>query len=127
MSRPGTMCHAMTVRACQAAGFTPQVRYRIDDFTTVLALVAAGQGVALVPQLALHEPPVDVMLTPVPMSRRTHLAFRRGAGARPAIAALTAALRAATGFPEQGLELVRRELTRGDAGADRPVHRALDG
>lgn len=136
VSRPGTLCHAMTVRACQAAGFTPQVRHRVDDFTTVLALVAAGQGVALVPQLAVDEPdepPDGVVLTPVPMRRRTHLAFRRGAGAQPAIAALAAALRAAAGsngvarVPEQGAELVDREPARGGAGVDGPVHRALHG
>ena len=48
---PDTLCHAMAVRACQAAGFTPRIRHHADDFATVLALVAAGQGVALVPQL----------------------------------------------------------------------------
>lgn len=40
----GTLCHAMAIRACQAAGFTPRIRHRADDFDTVLALVAAGQG-----------------------------------------------------------------------------------
>ena len=40
-----------------AAGFTPRVRHHADDFTAVLALVAAGQGVALVPQLAAGRPP----------------------------------------------------------------------
>ncbi len=43
----------MAVRACQSAGFTPRIRHHADDFATVLALVAAGQGVALVPQLGV--------------------------------------------------------------------------
>ncbi|GAB3889535.1 hypothetical protein GCM10027612_32060 [Microbispora bryophytorum subsp. camponoti] len=56
-STPGTLCHAMTVRACQAAGFSPRIRHHIDDFATVLAMVAVGQGVALVPELGAADPP----------------------------------------------------------------------
>jgi DNA-binding transcriptional LysR family regulator len=92
---PGTLCHAMAVRACQAAGFSPRIRHQVDDFTTVLALVAAGQGVALVPHLAVDDPPAGVVLVPLPVRRRTHLGYRRGAGRHPAIVALTGALRAA--------------------------------
>ncbi|MEU6314381.1 LysR substrate-binding domain-containing protein [Streptomyces sp. NPDC047014] len=93
---PGTLCHAMTVRACQAAGFTPRVRHRVDEFATVLALVAAGQGVAVVPQLGVAEPADPaVRLTRLAMQRRTNLAFRSGAGTHPAVAAFGAALRAA--------------------------------
>ncbi|WP_030719445.1 LysR family transcriptional regulator [Streptomyces sp. NRRL F-2580] len=93
---PGTLCHAMTVRACEAAGFTPRVRHQVDEFATVLALVAAGQGVALVPQLGVTGPADPaVRLTRLPVRRRTALAFRSGAGAHPAVAAFGAALRAA--------------------------------
>ncbi|MER6255589.1 LysR substrate-binding domain-containing protein [Streptomyces sp. NPDC001584] len=93
---PGTLCHAMTVRACQAAGFTPRVRHQLDEFATVLALVAAGQGVAVVPQLGVTGPADPaVRLTRLLMERRTNLAFRSGAGAHPAVAAFGAALRAA--------------------------------
>ncbi|MFB7170956.1 LysR substrate-binding domain-containing protein [Streptomyces sp. NPDC056254] len=93
---PGTLCHAMTVRACQAAGFTPRVRHQVDEFATVLALVAAGQGVAVVPQLGVTGPAdPSVRLTRLVMQRRTELAFRSGAGAHPAVAAFGAALHAA--------------------------------
>ncbi|MFF5207241.1 LysR family transcriptional regulator [Streptosporangium sp. NPDC000396] len=91
--KPGTLCHEMTVRACQAAGFAPRIRHHIDDFATVLAMVAVGQGVALVPELGAADPPCGVRLTELPMRRRTRIAFRRGAAAHPAIAAFTAALR----------------------------------
>jgi len=91
---PGTMCHTMTVRACQAAGFRPSVRHRIDEFDTVLALVAAGQGVALVPRLAVVDPPPGVRLTALPLHRQTRIAYRSGADGHPAVSALTAALRA---------------------------------
>ncbi|GIH92814.1 LysR family transcriptional regulator [Planobispora siamensis] len=94
LSTPGTLCHAMTVRACQAAGFAPRVRHHVDDFGTVLAMVAVGQGVALVPEFGAADPPGGVRLTPLPMRRRTLVAFRRGAAGHPAIAAFTAALRA---------------------------------
>jgi DNA-binding transcriptional LysR family regulator len=92
---PGTMCRQMTIRACQAAGFTPHVRHQVDDFGATLALVAAGQGVALVPQLGADSPPPGVTLTRVPLARRTRIACRRGATAHPAIAAVTAALHSA--------------------------------
>ncbi|MFD9407545.1 LysR substrate-binding domain-containing protein [Streptomyces sp. NPDC059989] len=92
---PGTLCHAMTVRACRAAGFTPRVRHQVDEFATVLALVAAGQGVAVVPQLGITEPAEPaVRLTRLRMQRRTQLAFRSGAARHPAVAAFGAALRA---------------------------------
>ncbi|MEV4010811.1 LysR family transcriptional regulator [Nonomuraea angiospora] len=93
--RPGTLCHTMAIRACQAAGFEPLVRHHIDDFDTVLAFVAAGQGVALVPHLAAIDPPDGVTLTRLPLSRRTLAAFRKGNGGHPAIRAAVAAFHAA--------------------------------
>ncbi|MFF0543821.1 LysR family transcriptional regulator [Nocardia thailandica] len=94
---PGTLCHTMTVRTCQAAGFTPRIRHHADDFGTVLALVAAGQGVAIVPEAALDGPPAGVALTALPTRRHLGLAYRRGTGAHPIVAAARAALRAAAG------------------------------
>lgn len=93
---PRTLCHALTVRACEAAGFTPHIRHHADDFGAVLALVAAGQGVAFVPDLGALSPPSSVVLTPLSIRRRTHLAYRRGAVGHPAIAAARVALRDAT-------------------------------
>jgi DNA-binding transcriptional LysR family regulator len=90
---PGTLCHAMTMRACQAAGFTPRVRHQVDEFATVLALVGVGQGVALVPSLGIVAPPSTVELTPVPVYRRTAVAYRSGAHRHPAVAAVVSALR----------------------------------
>lgn len=92
---PGTLCHAMTTRACEAAGFTPRIRHHADDFGAVLALVAAGQGVAFVPDLGVVGPPAAVVLNRLPIRRRTHLAYRRGTGSHPAISAARIALHAA--------------------------------
>jgi DNA-binding transcriptional LysR family regulator len=94
MASPGTLCHTVTLQACRTAGFTPRARHHADDFTTVLALVAAGQGVSLVPQLAATQPPAGVRLIPLPTRRRTRIACRQGAAAHPAIAAFVSAISA---------------------------------
>jgi DNA-binding transcriptional LysR family regulator len=48
-------CARHVVRICRAAGFEPQVSFASDDYLTVQGLVAAGVGVALIPQLALQQ------------------------------------------------------------------------
>jgi len=90
---PDTMCHAMIVRACQACGFTPRIRHHADDFGTVLALVAAGQGASLVPQLGTTNVPSGVRLTPLAPRRHTRIDCRKGTRNHPAISAFAAAIR----------------------------------
>ncbi|MEV4379995.1 LysR family transcriptional regulator [Streptosporangium sp. NPDC049644] len=97
MASPGTLCHTVTLHVCRSAGFTPRARHHADDFAAVLALVAAGQGVSLVPQLAAAQPPAGVRLIPLSIRRRTHIAYRQGAATHPAIAAFVSAIRASTG------------------------------
>ncbi|MGA8803726.1 MAG: LysR family transcriptional regulator [Solirubrobacterales bacterium] len=48
-------CARHVVRVCRAAGFEPRVSFESDDYLTVQGLVAAGVGVALIPQLALSQ------------------------------------------------------------------------
>lgn len=93
---PDTLCHIMTVRACEASGFTPRIRHYADDFATVLALVAAGQGVSLIPQLGATNLPSGVTLTALACRRRTRVAYRKGTRSHPAVAAFTAAIREST-------------------------------
>lgn len=94
---PGTLCHTMTVRACEAAGFAPRIRHRSDDFGTVFALVAAGQGVAFIPELAIPaRVNATVHLSPMPFLRRTHIAYRSGTLDHPAVAAARLALHTAS-------------------------------
>jgi DNA-binding transcriptional LysR family regulator len=93
VASPGTLCHEVTLHVCRAAGFTPRARHQADDFSTVLALVAAGQGVSLVPELAAGSPPEGVRLVPLTTRRRTRIAYRRGAAGHPAVAAFVTALR----------------------------------
>jgi DNA-binding transcriptional LysR family regulator len=96
IASPGTLCHTVTLRVCDAAGFTPRVRHQADDFATVLALVAADQGVSLVPQLAAAQPPAGVRLVPLSTRRRTRIAYRQGTAIHPAVAAFVSAVRAST-------------------------------
>ncbi|MCW6011054.1 LysR family transcriptional regulator [Micromonospora sp. CPCC 205371] len=96
LASPGTLCHTATLQVCRTAGFTPRARHHADDFATVLALVAAGQGVSVVPQLAAARPPTGVRLIPLPTRRRTRIAYRRGAATHPAVAAFVTAIRATT-------------------------------
>lgn len=90
---PDTLCHTMVIRACQACGFAPRIRHYADDFSTVLALVAAGQGVSLVPQLGVADTPPGVTLTPLAARRRTHIAYRKGTRHHPVVSAFAAAVR----------------------------------
>jgi DNA-binding transcriptional LysR family regulator len=97
---PGTLCHSVALHVCRMAGFAPAVRHHVDDFTATLALVAAGEGVAIVPQLAVPRPCPGVRLLPLATRRRTRVAYRRGAGDHPAVLACVSALRgAATTMP----------------------------
>ncbi|WP_433461767.1 LysR substrate-binding domain-containing protein [Spirillospora sp. CA-128828] len=96
-ARDGTTGHAMAVRACQAAGFQPRIRHQVNDFRTALSLAAIGQGVGFVPEMATAQAPRGVVLTRLPLFRRSKVAFRAGGGAHPAIAAFVAAARAAAG------------------------------
>lgn len=88
----GTLCHTLVLRACEASGFLPRIRHHADDFGTVLALVAAGQGVSLIPQLGAGDAPPEVTLTPLAARRRSSIAYRKGTRAHPAIAAFAAAV-----------------------------------
>jgi DNA-binding transcriptional LysR family regulator len=90
---PGTLCHTMVIRACQACGFTPRIRHYADDFATVLALVAADQGVSLIPQLGVTDAPAGVALTPLTSRRRTRIAYRKGTRHHPVVSAFADAIR----------------------------------
>ncbi len=81
-------CAREVVRSCHAAGFEPRVSFESDDYQTVQGLVAAGVGVALIPELALSGVRQDIAirtLSPRPPARRiiaaTHGKARVGAAA----------------------------------------------
>lgn len=126
---PGTLCHAATLRICRTAGFHPRVRHQADDFATVLALVAAGQGVSLVPALAAGSAPDGVHFVRLELRRRTRVAYRRGAAAQPAVAAFVDALRTCAG-PRRSLTALpaaRSSAPRQRPRRARPESTATDG
>jgi DNA-binding transcriptional LysR family regulator len=92
-------CARHVVRSCHAAGFEPNVAFESDDYQTVQGLVAAGVGVALIPELALN--PVvreDIAiraLSPRPPVRQVVAATPAGARLLPAAPAMLAELEAA--------------------------------
>jgi DNA-binding transcriptional LysR family regulator len=85
-------CARHVVRICRAAGFEPRVSFESDDYLTVQGLVAAGVGVALIPELALSQTvSYDIAVTELhPAAPVRHVvAATRGAGVSlPAAAAM---------------------------------------
>jgi DNA-binding transcriptional LysR family regulator len=76
-------CARHVVRCCHAAGFEPNVSFESDDYQTVQGLVAAGVGVALIPELALSVVRDDIVvraLSPNPPSRTVIVALPGGVG-----------------------------------------------
>ena len=51
----GQVCREQLVAMCAAAGFTPNIAFDSDDFPMVSGLIESGVGVALVPDLAVHQ------------------------------------------------------------------------
>jgi DNA-binding transcriptional LysR family regulator len=47
-------CRRHLVEVCERAGFTPRIDFATDDYPAVVGLVAAGLGVAVLPELALE-------------------------------------------------------------------------
>ncbi len=90
-------CARHVVRSCLAAGFEPAVSFESDDYQTVQGLVAAGVGVALIPQLALSTVRSDIAIRSLGAGGpvRTVLAATRRGPMAPAAAAMIDVLRGA--------------------------------
>lgn len=67
-------------RLCAASGFSPQVAFRSNNYDTVIGIVGANLGVALVPALAYRASPLvrARSLDPDLASRRVHAVWREG-------------------------------------------------
>jgi DNA-binding transcriptional LysR family regulator len=52
-------------RMCSAAGFEPRVAFRVSNCQMTLAMVAAGEGITLLPRLMLKAHPADVVIRPL--------------------------------------------------------------
>ena len=94
--REGSFCHHVVIHSTRAAGYEARLAHITNDFDVEYALVAAGAGVGLVPELAGPPPPgvVTKRISGAPPSRRIYAAVRAGSGERPAVAAMLEALTA---------------------------------
>ncbi len=84
-------CARQVVRSCHAAGFEPRVSFESDDYQTVQGLVAAGVGVAFIPELALSSVREDIVvrsLSPGPPVRQVIAAVPSGGRPAPAAPAM---------------------------------------
>ncbi|MCT2583033.1 LysR family transcriptional regulator [Actinophytocola gossypii] len=85
-------CRRVTLAACGAAGFTPNVAHNALEWNAIAHLVANGLGVALAPRLAYlptHLPIVRLPLTGrASPSRKLLTCTRAGGREHPAVAAV---------------------------------------
>jgi DNA-binding transcriptional LysR family regulator len=84
-------CARHVVRSCHGAGFDPRVSFESDDYQTVQGLVAAGVGVALIPQLALSTVRPDILVRPLDPQTPVRKVF----AATPGVATMLDVLREA--------------------------------
>jgi DNA-binding transcriptional LysR family regulator len=91
------------MRACHQSGFEPQIAFQNDDYTAILGFVAAGVGVALIPDMAARGVRDDVIIA----------SLEPNAPARPIIAVLPAGYRspAASAMLEILLEVSQEWVT----------------
>jgi DNA-binding transcriptional LysR family regulator len=69
------------LRACHAAGFEPRIAFQNDDYPAILGFVAAGVGVALIPDMVARGVREDVVvreLDPAPPARPILVALPAG-------------------------------------------------
>ena len=80
------------LRACHAAGFEPRIAFQNDDYPAMLGFVAAGVGVALIPDMVTRAIRDDVVvrpLEPAPPPRPIQVALPPGYRSPAAAAMLT--------------------------------------
>jgi DNA-binding transcriptional LysR family regulator len=97
---PGGGMAELVRRVCTGhGGFEPHIRHHTNELTMLIALVAHGQAITLLPELALAGDIAGVAVRPVAgadLTRAVYTAARTGSDRRPALAAVREALRAAT-------------------------------
>ncbi|OXM58894.1 LysR family transcriptional regulator [Amycolatopsis thailandensis] len=88
--KPGNPCRDVLMIVCA----NPGIRHVSDDFHAITTLVAAGEGVALVPRNAFTAVPgsVAIPLRGEPPLRRVFAAVRRGSADHPLLKTVLAAL-----------------------------------
>lgn len=98
----GSEARRLLLRVCGAAGFIPRVAFESDEYATIQELVAAGAGVALIPELALRSPPGGVRVRPLagpPVVRHVRAAVHAPEYRAPAAGAMLAILETVAAVP----------------------------
>jgi DNA-binding transcriptional LysR family regulator len=97
-STPGTVCRDWLVYTLRSAELEPVITCMADEYSTQMALVAAGQGCAIIPRLGRDFVPEGARVVPIlpRPSRRIYALWRSDAARRPAIRAAVDALRIAS-------------------------------
>jgi DNA-binding transcriptional LysR family regulator len=86
------ICGAVTIAACERAGFQPNLAFQTNDYNVAQGLVAAGVAISLIPMLALSNLRDDVVIRPLSERetpvRRVVSATLAGGSRSPAVAAM---------------------------------------
>lgn len=90
----GTRCEEVAERLLSDAGVTPTITGRIADNETLLAMVAAGHGTTIVPELVLTGQRRRLTIAPVDLGVRRNLLAVTRTGSEQGLAPLIAQLRA---------------------------------
>ena len=87
------------LRACHEAGFEPQIAFQNDDYPAILGFVAAGVGVAMIPDMVARGVRDDVVVRDLEPSAppRPILAALAGGYRSPAVSAMLAVLEELSG------------------------------
>jgi DNA-binding transcriptional LysR family regulator len=87
------------LRACHDAGFEPQIAFQNDDYPAILGFVAAGVGVAMIPDMVARGVRDDVVVRDLdpPAPPRPILAAVPEGYRSPAVDAMLAVLRELSG------------------------------
>ncbi|MYS19145.1 DNA-binding transcriptional regulator, LysR family [Streptomyces sp. DvalAA-14] len=97
----GGFCHEWLLFTLRGKGIEPRISHHAEEHATVLALVAAGLGVAVMPRLGRDPMPSGVRVIPVhrTMCRHVYAVWRADADRRPAIRVTVEALQRSAGLP----------------------------
>ncbi len=79
------------IQTCHSAGFAPDIAFHNDDYTAILGFVAAGVGVAPIPEMVARNAPKQVHIRPIgpkPLTRPILASLPAGYRPRPASAML---------------------------------------
>lgn len=90
----GQFGHGWLARTLSGANVEPDIRHTAGEHQTLLALVAAGLGLALMPRLGRGPVPEGVTVRELrpPVTRKVHLVWRTDTTDRPAVQAAKALL-----------------------------------